>query len=102
VQRSGCGTQGVVRAAAADALYVAALVNATATARRLRWVDAPRVSLLAMGAPKGPDGPEDVACRDLIAARLRRAEPDLAEIRRVVSTYPAAAELRGPRGSDRS
>jgi 2-phosphosulfolactate phosphatase len=97
VQRTGSGTPGVVAATSADAVYLAALVNASATARHLRRVGAETVSLVAMGAPHGPDGPEDVACRDVIAARLRGEEPDTDAARRVVASCPAALELRDPR-----
>ena len=97
IQRTGSGTQGVVAAKAAERVYLASLVNASATARHLRAVGAETVSLVAMGAPPGGvDGPEDVACRDLIAARLRRVEPDERAIREVVRACPAAAELRDP------
>lgn len=94
VQRTGCGTQGVVAAAQADAVFAASLVNASATARHLRAAGAERISVVAMGSSRGPDGPEDVACRELIAARLRREEPDLARIAGVVAACPAADELR--------
>jgi 2-phosphosulfolactate phosphatase len=96
VQRTGSGTQGVVQAISADRVYVAALVNASATARHLRALRPGTVSLVALGAPRGPDGPEDVACRDLLAARLRREEPDVPALLGRVAWSPAAAELRDP------
>lgn len=94
VQRTGSGTVGAVRATRADALYLASLVNASATARHIRREAPTTVSLVALGAPRGPDGPEDVACRDLIAARLRGETYDDAAACRVVASSPAAEELR--------
>lgn len=101
VQRTGNGTRGVVAATNAEAVYLASLVNATATARHLRAIGAGTVSLVASGwPPDGVDGPEDVACRDLIAARLRREEPDVDAIRTTVRGCPAAAELLDPSRGD--
>lgn len=96
IQRTGSGTQGVAGAVSADAVYFASLVNVAATSRHLRSVGAECVSLLAMGAPRGPDGPEDVACRDLLAADLRgtRCAADDDAARRIVAACPAADELR--------
>lgn len=98
IQRTGSGTQGVVAASRADAVYVAALVNAAATSRHLLAIGADVVSLVAMGAPTGGlDGPEDLSCRDLLAVDLQRnwiSRPfKLHEARRVVRTCPAALQL---------
>jgi 2-phosphosulfolactate phosphatase len=75
VQRTGSGTQGVVAARNADAVYLGSLPVASATCRRLRAVGAGTVTLLAMGSPSGLDGAEDVACRTYIADLLAGREP---------------------------
>lgn len=97
IQRTGSGTQGVVRAAHADAVYLVSLVNVAATARHLHVIGAELVSLVAMGAPNGPDGPEDVVCRDLLAGDLQRKRSSRSshadEARRTTRTCPAALEL---------
>ena len=67
VQRTGSGTQGVVSAKQAEAVYLGSLPVASATCRHLQRIGAPTVTLLAMGSPSGSDGPEDVACRKYMA-----------------------------------
>jgi 2-phosphosulfolactate phosphatase len=73
ILRSSSGTQGVVRARAAEATYLASLVVATATARALQRSPQP-ITLLAMGSPYGKggsgDGAEDDACGDLLESLL--------------------------------
>lgn len=76
VQRTGSGTQGVVSAKAADAVYLGSLPVASATCRRLRAIGAKTATLLAMGSPSGSDGPEDLACRALMADVLAGRHPD--------------------------
>jgi len=84
VQRTGSGTQGVVAATNADAVYLGSLPVASATCRRLRAVGAEPVTLLAMGSPGGHDGPEDLACRAFMADVLAGRPPDhVATIRAV-------------------
>lgn len=100
ILRSGCGTQGVVRATSADAIYLGSLVVAAATVALLRARDPDLVTLLASASPGGPeggpDGPEDVACSDYLAALLRGEDPDPAEVVRLVRASPAAAEASDP------
>lgn len=68
ILRSSSGTQGVVRATAASSLWLGSLVTASATARALARQEL--VTLVACGAPEGPDGDEDEACAELLEARL--------------------------------
>jgi len=76
VHRTGNGTQGVVAAARADAVYLGSLVVASATARLLVRRNADPVTLLAMGSASGADGREDVACRTYLADVLAGRAPD--------------------------
>lgn len=76
VQRTGSGTQGVVSARNADAVYLGSLPVASATCRHLRAIGAETVTLLAMGSPSGSDGPEDVACRTFMDDVLAGRGPD--------------------------
>jgi len=73
VMRSSAGTRGAVAARDAQVLLGAALVNASATARFLRRLEPPRVTLLSTGALDGH--PEDRACADFIEALLRERPP---------------------------
>jgi 2-phosphosulfolactate phosphatase len=72
VQRTSAGTQGVVGAIRADALWLGSLVVAGATARALAGVD--DVTFIATGAQDGR-GDEDVAAADYIAGLLRGQAP---------------------------
>lgn len=89
VLRSSSGTQGVVGATRADAIVVASLVVAAATARWLA-TRARDVTLLAMGTPFGGDGLEDDACADHLEALLAGRAPDAARTRELVLASDAA------------
>jgi 2-phosphosulfolactate phosphatase len=95
VQRTGSGTNAAARCGAADAIVVASLVVASATARYLRASGAELVSVLAPGGT-GLDGPEDVACRTVIAALLRGDAPDWDAAVSVVRGCAAADQIRDP------
>lgn len=79
VQRSTSGVQAALAARGCDHVFAASLVVAGATARAVRALGAPEVTLVATGAPLGHS--EDRACADVIEALLRdRPPPDLAEL----------------------
>jgi 2-phosphosulfolactate phosphatase len=97
VQRTGCGTQGVVFAKNADAIYLCSLPVASATCRHLRTIGAEMVTLLAMGAPKvGSDGPEDLACRAYMADVLAGRQPDRECAIREVTESPSGQHALDP------
>lgn len=84
VLRTSAGTQGLVRCRGARLLLAASLVTAGATARLLREQRPEEVVFVITGASLGRDGDEDRACAELIAARLRGEDPDVAPyLRRV-------------------
>jgi 2-phosphosulfolactate phosphatase len=92
VLRSSSGVQGALAAlATCEALLLGSLVTAAATVRVVRGLGGD-TTLVAMGAGSGigPDGPEDDACADLLAARLEGRPIDEAEIERRVRASPAA------------
>jgi 2-phosphosulfolactate phosphatase len=76
VHRTSAGTQGLVRTAGSDQVLAAAFVTAGATARHLATIGPDRVTFVITGASLGRDGDEDLACAELIAARLRGDDPD--------------------------
>lgn len=78
VQRTGMGTQGLVRSAQARPLLAASFVCAGATARHLRRAAPEQITLVRSGV--APEGEEDDACGDYLAALLRGEAPDPAAL----------------------
>lgn len=72
IQRTTAGTQGVVRCRKADLLLASSLVCASATARYLRQLGPPVITLVVTGIFPDRDGDEDVACADYLEALLRQ------------------------------
>lgn len=72
IQRTTAGTQGVVRCRQADLLLASSLVCASATARYLRQLGSPAITLVVTGIFPDRDGDEDVACADYLEALLRQ------------------------------
>ncbi len=78
------GTRGLVECAHAGAMLAAGLVNAAATARFVRALAPPSVSLVVTGNWSDRDGDEDHACADLIEALLAGRDPPRAPFARRV------------------
>jgi 2-phosphosulfolactate phosphatase len=76
VHRTSAGTQGLLRCAASRWLFAASFVTAGATVDALRRSGADHVTFVVTGASLGRDGDEDLACAELIAARLAGRDPD--------------------------
>lgn len=76
VHRTSAGTQGLVRCQDSPLLLAASFVTAAATARELRASGAARVTYVITGASLGRNGDEDLACAELIAARVAGDAPD--------------------------
>lgn len=92
ILRSSSGTQGVVRARAAERIWLGSLPVVGVTSVFLRR-DAQQVSLLAMGSPQGSadgGGAEDDACADVLEALLEDRAPDLERATRTIKESPAA------------
>jgi len=104
ILRSSSGTQGVIRARAADETWLGSLVVASATARALAR-SAETVTLLAMGSPYDGDdessGAEDDACADLIEALLASRAEDTASMaeRALASTESTNERVRASRAA---
>jgi 2-phosphosulfolactate phosphatase len=75
VHRTSAGTQGLLRCAASRWLFAASFVNAAATVAAVRATGTAQVSFVITGASLGRDGDEDLACAELLAARLRGEDP---------------------------
>lgn len=95
-QRTSAGTQGIVAAASAEALYATSLVTATGTARALLSAKPDRITLVAMGHEGIERTDEDELCalhlRNLLEGRP--GDPDA--VRRVILAGKEAARLRDP------
>jgi 2-phosphosulfolactate phosphatase len=78
------GVRGVIAAHQAAVLLGGSLVCAAATARVLRRIAPPRVTLLITGVYADRDGDEDIACAEYLAARLRGETPNPAPFERRV------------------
>lgn len=76
VHRTSAGTQGLARTRGSDLVLAASFVTASATAHYLRAHGAEDVTFVVTGDSLGRDGDEDLACAELIAARLTGDDPD--------------------------
>ncbi len=95
VHRTSAGTQGLVRAARAAPLLAASMATAAATARYLRRLTLPSVTLVVTGAYAGRDGDEDAACADYLAALLGGEAADPAPYTARVRACQAARLFAG-------
>jgi len=76
VHRTSAGTQGLARTAGSDLVIAASFVTAGATARFLERTGVEEVTFVVTGDSLGRDGDEDLACAELIAARISGEDPD--------------------------
>jgi 2-phosphosulfolactate phosphatase len=70
VHRTSAGTQGLARTVGSGTVFAASFLTAAATTRHLRALAPASVTFVITGASLGRDGDEDLACAELIAARL--------------------------------
>jgi len=71
------GARGLIAARRASVLVAASLVCADATVRHLRALGVPEVTLVVTGMYIDRDGDEDIACADLLEARLLGGDPEV-------------------------
>ncbi|QRN83531.1 2-phosphosulfolactate phosphatase [Chloroflexota bacterium] len=76
IQRTSAGTQGLVRAIQAKALFAASFVVAKATAQKLLERQAATISFVITGTSEGRDGDEDLACAEYIQALVQGDDPE--------------------------
>jgi 2-phosphosulfolactate phosphatase len=76
VQRTGAGTQGIVRSTRADIMLAASLVVASATVAYIRNLGANCVTFAITGQFGESRGDEDLACAEYLEALLRGQQPD--------------------------
>ena len=96
VQRTSAGTQGVIAALAADRLWCAALVNASATARAVlaAGLGSPTYVITGWASSASGSGEDDLATAELIErARLGRPLDAAATAARIASSEEAIRTL---------
>ena len=77
VQRTGAGTQGIVRSVNAESMVAASLVVAKATVMHVRSLGADEVTFVITGQFGEDDrGDEDLACAEYLEALFKGQEPD--------------------------
>ena len=76
VQRTGAGTQGIVRSINADSMLAASLVVANATVMHIRNLSPDHVTFVITGQLSDERGDEDLACAEYFEALLRGQRPD--------------------------
>ncbi len=94
VQRTGAGTQGIVRSVNADTLLAASLVVANATVTYIRKLGIDVVTFVITGQVGNGRGDEDLACAEYLEALLKSQQPDPAPfVDRVYNSYDARLHL---------
>lgn len=76
VQRTGAGTQGIVKSIHAETMLAASLVVANATVAYIRRLSPEAVTFVITGQYAPGHGDEDVACAEYLEALLNGRRPD--------------------------
>ena len=93
VQRTGAGTQGIVRSVNATTMLAASLVVANATAKYIRKLASADVTFVITGETFS-GGEEDFACAEYLEALLKGQQPNPAPfIERVIRSRDALMHL---------
>jgi len=93
-QRTGAGTQGIVRSINATTMLAASLVIANATVTYIRNLPADSVTFVITGQTGGDSGDEDLACAEYLEALLKGQQPNPAQyVERVFKSRDALLHL---------
>jgi 2-phosphosulfolactate phosphatase len=91
VQRTGAGTQGVIRCVNADVMLAASFVVTGATVKQVLKTAPPEVAFVITG---GEDNEEDLSCAEYLEALLKGKDPDKEPfIKRVYDSRDAERHL---------
>jgi len=80
VQRTGAGTQGIVKSVNAETMLAASLVVANATVKTIEQLSPETVTFVITGEYAPGQGDEDLACAEYLEALLKGEKPDPAPI----------------------
>jgi 2-phosphosulfolactate phosphatase len=76
VQRTGAGTQGIIRSVKAETMLAASLVVTSATLNYIRRLAPEQVTFVVTGQMEAGRGDEDLACAEYFEALLYDRQPD--------------------------
>jgi 2-phosphosulfolactate phosphatase len=76
VQRTGAGTQGIIRSVKAETMLAASLVVTGATVKYIRNLALEEVTFVVTGQLESGRGDEDLACAEYFEALLSDRQPD--------------------------
>ena len=76
VQRTGAGTQGIVRSVKAETMLAASLVVANATVKMIQKLSPETVTFVITGEYTSGHGDEDLACAEYLEVLLNGGQPD--------------------------
>ena len=94
VQRTGAGTQGIVRSVKADLILATSFVVANATARYIQMLPVVEIAFVITGQTDDERGDEDLACAEYLEALLKGQQPNTAPfIERVFKSHDARMHL---------
>lgn len=96
IHTTHAGTQGLMAARDASVVLSAALVNASATVRRIRELAPSRVTLVRMGQEARERTLEDDLCAEWLASQLRDEPYDSASIPARLRQAPSAQKFFDP------
>ena len=80
VQRTGAGTQGIVRSLKAETMLAVSLVVANATVKTIQKLSPEAVTFVITGQYATGHGDEDLACAEFLEALLEGGKPDPAPV----------------------
>jgi 2-phosphosulfolactate phosphatase len=94
VQRTGAGTQGIVRSVKAEIMFAASFVVASATVKYIQNLSPEAVTFVATGQYAPGHGDEDMACAEYLELLLKSEQPEKAPyIERVFQSRDAIQHL---------
>ncbi len=94
VQRTGAGTQGIVRSVNAGHMLAASMVVANATVRSVQQLDPEAVTFVITGQYAPKHGDEDLACAEYLESLLKGRQPDPAPyVERIIKSRDALLHL---------
>ena len=96
IQSTSAGTKGANAALNADRVYVAALVNAAATARAVRADEPERISIVAMGSAGVLRPDEDEQCALYLRNLILGYPQDPESVRSLVASAAVSAKFDDP------
>lgn len=94
VQRTGAGTQGIVRSVNAEHILAASMVVAKATVRSVQKLDPGSITFVITGQYAPGHGDEDLACAEYLESLLKGQQPDPAPcVERIIKSRDALLHL---------